>query len=418
MEPQPPALPERDERDLAAWERPGVFSPRPSSAELGYIAHDDKVIEVDSREEIAEALIGRGKGSVAQVFTAKGDYCRPPEDYPWLGAAILRRQQLIAAHISDNAKRNAVIFGAIFAFSLFSRLRDGLTLEAAFNDQFMIMSGLLLAMFGLLPLYEAWKFRRNTATLTAETVRERLAPDARFDRWLGQRKAALTMIATGLIGIAFAVQFYISGRAANPNLAIEGVLEAGGLIKERLAAGTEWWRLATAPFLHGGLLHFFFNASALWFLGKRVEVLSRWVHVFPVLVISGLFGGLFSYWARSIYILPSIGASGAIVGLLGFLLVFETLHPRLCPRSARRRLMAILLSLVVIGVIGIKMVDNAAHLGGLLSGMAYAAIIFPKSSSPHRPRATFGDKIFAIGSSLIILAAFALTISRLLQLRF
>lgn len=410
----PSDTPDRD--NLAAWERPEVYSPRPSDAPLGYITYQDEPIEVADRSEIAAALVGQGKGSVAQVWTAKGDYCRPPEEYPWLGDAIVVRQQLIARHVSANAKKNTFIFGALLAFAIFTALRGGGGLQNLVNDSFIIMSALLFAMWGLMPLYEAWKFRRRTRVLTAEQVREKLAPEARFDRWLGQRKAGLTLAVTGLLGVAFAIQFYASTRIASPEGAISAVIEAGGLMKERLAAGGEWWRLATAPFLHGNLIHFLFNASALWFLGKRVEVLSRWVHVFPVLVTAGLFGGLFSYWARGIYPLPSVGASGAIVGLLGFLIVFETLHPRLCPRSARRRLLAIVTGLIVIGIVGIRLVDNAAHLGGFVAGMAYAAMIFPPSSSPHRPRATFGDKIAAIVSAFIILGAFTLTVLRLLQI--
>ena len=96
-----------------------------------------------------------------------------------------------------------------------------------------------------------------------------------------------------------------------------------------------------------------------------------------------------------------------VCGLLGFLLVFETLHRSLLPRSARRRLVGILVSLVVIGTLGFKFVDNAAHLGGLVTGAIYAFVVFPRSLSPHRPMILKRDLaigvvgIFLIGASAI-----------------
>jgi len=81
------------------------------------------------------------------------------------------------------------------------------------------------------------------------------------------------------------------------------------------------------------------------------------------------------------------------MGWLGFLLVFETLHARLVPRSARRRLLAAVFLTALIGLLGHRFIDNAAHAGGLFAGMLYAAIVFPKSSSVYRPRSTMTDLI-------------------------
>ncbi|RYD37513.1 MAG: rhomboid family intramembrane serine protease, partial [Verrucomicrobiaceae bacterium] len=100
----------------------------------------------------------------------------------------------------------------------------------------------------------------------------------------------------------------------------------------------------------------------------------------------------------------SVGASGGLMGWLGFLLVFETLHHRLVPRSARRRLAAAVFLTALIGLIGHRFIDNAAHAGGLVAGMLYAAIVFPKSSSVYRPQSTLTDRI---GGSLALAACAA-----------
>jgi membrane associated rhomboid family serine protease len=81
------------------------------------------------------------------------------------------------------------------------------------------------------------------------------------------------------------------------------------------------------------------------------------------------------------------------MGWLGFLLVFESLHGTLVPRRARRRLLAGAFVTALIGLIGYRFIDNAAHVGGLLAGILYAAIVFPKSTSPLRPRSTVTDRI-------------------------
>ena len=83
------------------------------------------------------------------------------------------------------------------------------------------------------------------------------------------------------------------------------------------------------------------------------------------------------------------------MGMLGFLLVFEWRHARLVPRSSRRRLLFALIATGVIGLVGIRFIDNAAHAGGLLAGMLYALIVFPRSESAMRPSASLSDKIAA-----------------------
>jgi membrane associated rhomboid family serine protease len=91
-------------------------------------------------------------------------------------------------------------------------------------------------------------------------------------------------------------------------------------------------------------------------------------------------------------------------------LVFETLHARLVPRSSRRRLLAGIILTGVIGLIGYKFIDNAAHAGGLLAGMAYAAIVFPASSSAHRPLTTITDKIVGTLAMLAMVGSAALAV--------
>ncbi|MCS5539359.1 MAG: rhomboid family intramembrane serine protease, partial [Roseibacillus sp.] len=98
---------------------------------------------------------------------------------------------------------------------------------------------------------------------------------------------------------------------------------------------------------------------------------------------------------------------------LGFLLVFETLHPRLVPHPTRRRLFAALVLTFLVGFVGYHFIDNYAHGGGLVAGMLYAAIVFPRSRSARRPRANWMDLLFG-GGSLVVLSAAALVAGALM----
>ncbi len=101
------------------------------------------------------------------------------------------------------------------------------------------------------------------------------------------------------------------------------------------------------------------------------------------------------------------------MGWLGFLLVFETLHTKLVPRSAKRRLIGGVVMTALIGLVGYRFIDNAAHFGGLLAGMVYAAIVFPRSASVMRPRATLVDRSVGAASLLVIAASGAYAIMKM-----
>ena len=66
------------------------------------------------------------------------------------------------------------------------------------------------------------------------------------------------------------------------------------------------------------------------------------------------------------------------------------------PRKSRRRLIAAVLGTALIGIIGVRFIDNAAHAGGLIAGMLYAFVVFPRSESSVRPHATTVDRVVAL----------------------
>jgi rhomboid protease GluP len=146
----------------------------------------------------------------------------------------------------------------------------------------------------------------------------------------------------------------------------------------------EWWRLVTYMFLHGGLLHILFNMWCLWDLGSLCESLyGRWTFA-AVYLTTGAAGGLASVaWNPRVL---SVGASGAIFGLAGALIASFYLGEFSLPKIAIR---GTLRSLVVFAVFNLFFggvfggIDNACHIGGLVSGLALGAGIAKIAPQPE-----------------------------------
>jgi rhomboid protease GluP len=138
----------------------------------------------------------------------------------------------------------------------------------------------------------------------------------------------------------------------------------------------DWWRLLTYMFLHGGLIHIAFNMWCLWDLGTMCESLyGRWTYA-AIYLLTGISGGLASIaWNPSVL---SVGASGAIFGLAGALVASFYLGEFSLPRVALSGTLRSLAFFIGFNVLFGSMfpgIDNACHIGGLLSGLILGALI-------------------------------------------
>lgn len=130
----------------------------------------------------------------------------------------------------------------------------------------------------------------------------------------------------------------------------------------------EWYRLFTAGFLHAGLTHLLFNLMALYTLGTPFEMIYGRIR-YAILLFVSLFGGSLASVTFNAENQPSVGASGAIFGLFGALLVMRK------ALGADLRSTLALLGINAVIAIVIPGIDWRAHLGGLLAG-ALVALIF------------------------------------------
>jgi rhomboid protease GluP len=133
------------------------------------------------------------------------------------------------------------------------------------------------------------------------------------------------------------------------------------------------WRLLTSLFVHGGVSHLLLNMFSLWLLGLMLEQRVGAIRLLAVYIASGLAASLATvlYHTKGI---NSTGASGAIFGLYGFMLVLLLSKKMVLDKSDRRAMLGLVLYLVLSNLIsGISgNIDNIAHVGGLVMGLLVA----------------------------------------------
>jgi rhomboid protease GluP len=192
----------------------------------------------------------------------------------------------------------------------------------------------------------------------------------------------------------------------------------------------EWYRLLTATFVHVGLLHLATNMWCLWNLGMLGEPLVGPFGMVAVYMLTGIAGNLLSMGSnvfaalryndpRYLYI-PGAGASGAVFGIAGILIVLLSNRKLPFPweqlRQLRSRVIQFAAINLVIGLstmfvnVGIS-IDNMAHIGGFLSGLALGVPLVPRMTS-GRERYLSRQKI-TFAAACFVLALFGYWIANL-----
>lgn len=188
---------------------------------------------------------------------------------------------------------------------------------------------------------------------------------------LGQRPV-VSMVLIGLNLVAF-LATAVQARSAM-DLSDSGLYQRGALIPIEVSSG-EYWRLLTAGFLHANLIHIATNMISLYILGIPLErILGR--GRFLLIYLLSLLGASVSVLLFSAPFVPTIGASGAIYGLMGALLVtFKRLRYELRP-------LLIVLALNIYVTFQFSGISWQGHLGGLVVGAVVgAAMVYPPPES-------------------------------------
>ncbi len=396
------------EQQAPVWARPEAFPAKSATGVFGFQDTKGKRHGAVSLEELSQT-IAKSKLGVDLVWSPASEYMVAPEEVVGLRKVLVKRRSVWARNDISDGRRLSLLMGAATLWASYAAYQNGQgDWRAVLNAPTVAITAIMLLIFGLVPLYEGWKELRK-AGKRDDVYWDKEIADARFDSWLGLNLTPFTLVLLAIMVVTCAAQWYGSGGISWAQSTVAKV----GLQKSTVVGGDPWWRYLTAPLVHGNLVHWLMNFAALRYLARRAEVLARWPHMILVFAISAFAGGM-----ATVYFMPdvpSVGASGGILGLLGFLLVFETLHRALVPRSARKRLLAGLVMVGVMGALGFRFIDNAAHAGGLIAGMLYALIVFPPSVSVNRPGILKKDRILGACGLAVLVGAAALCVRLLLR---
>ncbi len=184
---------------------------------------------------------------------------------------------------------------------------------------------------------------------------------------------------------------YIMMEVKGSTLSVLTLIDWGAKFNPAIYEG-EWWRFLTPMFLHIGILHILLNMMALYFLGTVVEKIYGSFRFFVIYMTAGIFSIIASFAFSPVI---SAGASGAIFGLFGALLYFGVFYRELFFKTMGMNVLFLLGINLVFGMI-MPMVDNAAHIGGLVGGFLASAIV-------HLPKKNYQLSYSALSIAMISL---------------
>jgi len=168
----------------------------------------------------------------------------------------------------------------------------------------------------------------------------------------------ILLIINVLVFAGLMVYSYVSGRSYE-----ELLIVSGAKVNSYIIQG-EYWRLFTPIFLHGGIMHLAVNCYSLYILGSLVErIFGRGKFICSYLM-AGIVGNMLSFMFVEGY---SVGASGAIFGLMGMLLYYGLENPVQFKHYFGRSVLSTIALNLVYGF-SVSGIDNCAHLGGLVGG--------------------------------------------------
>jgi rhomboid protease GluP len=192
------------------------------------------------------------------------------------------------------------------------------------------------------------------------------------------------------------------GVGAPPMGGIDGnVLMRLGAKAPEIITEHQLWRLVTAMFLHANLLHIGMNMWCLVDLGPEVESLFGTTKFIVLYLVTGVMGYVLSLWWSPFGL--SVGASGAVLGLIGILIGASFHHGHL-GKEYRSQLWRWVIYIAIFGIF--FAVDNAAHIGGLASGLVLGYLV-PEGEPATRPSENLWNAL-AVLSVLVIAASFVL----------
>jgi rhomboid protease GluP len=201
---------------------------------------------------------------------------------------------------------------------------------------------------------------------------ERRDPGAIMGGFIPHARFVTMIILTINFGLYLATVVFSERAGQGGFMGVDGqtLLAFGAKYRLAILNYGQWWRLVTAGFLHGGLLHIGMNSWVLFDLGAQVEEVYGASRLIVVYFLATVFGFLLStFWTAAL----SVGASAGIMGLIGAMIALGV-HNRHSSDGTAVRGMYVrwAVYILIFGMLPGLHIDNAAHIGGLAAGFGAA----------------------------------------------
>jgi rhomboid protease GluP len=212
-------------------------------------------------------------------------------------------------------------------------------------------------------------------------------------------------VTTALVGMNVAAFVAMTATGISPLAPTAAQLVRWGANWGPLSLGLQPWRILSSNYVHAGIIHIGLNMWCLWNLGFLAErIFDPWMYVLTY-TACGLAGSIASLWLHPM--VPGVGASGAIFGVAGALIAALYLgHLPIAPgamRSTLRSLVAFAGYNLFFGAVT-PAIDNSAHIGGLVCGLAIGAFLAKHLMAPPEVRKTWrGITFIAVTAILLVL---------------
>lgn len=203
--------------------------------------------------------------------------------------------------------------------------------------------------------------------------------------------------------------------AAQLIIGVERSALIAGFAKPAFLYDHEYWRILTGAAVHGSVPHILMNGYALYSFGKLMEMLTNRAHLAIVFLLAAVGGGFLS-----LAFLPdgiSVGASGGIVGLIGYMVVYAFRRRQFVSAEFRKSLLINIGFILIFGLVLYQIVDNYGHIGGLLTGIVYGLIQVPSDEYENPQTASQITKVAGVAALVIYTLTSVFAIFRLISVR-
>ena len=353
------------------WDFSGVTPAKPAGSDYGYIQNGHAV--ACAREHLLERVEKGAEFSF--VWMPESSEPVLPERAPFLLEAFRR-----------NLRRKAwtlILIGVVL-------IAVSIIFAIGFHQWSLVYRGFFF-VFGAVALVEgAWQYRRSRYYTESDAISD--ASAARFAAWLKTRAlSGYTVVLIACMVVVGGVQLMVG----NP-------IEVAGLVKPAVRHG-EVWRLFTATLMHANFTHFWMNAVVLVHFSKIIEKTVQRALVPLIFLLTAPVGSVFS-----VLLYPnttSVGASGGIMGLLGFITIAAYFDRNKYPQKYFRQMIEAIVFIGLLGLFGFAFIDNAGHFGGLAGGLLLGWLFFRRKDQSMKKPIEYGGTVALVVLSFIAVYA-------------